>query len=119
MSPLCTKTYTCTYQRIDYVGDERVNEQAGLSTIHLMYVREHNRIEDNLHLINPHWNGERLYQVICSLFGKKKVLHFCLQSSHYSLLFAHRNLMYLINSDNSCFVLYDNLSVYYSVRNDF
>ena len=44
-------------------GDERVNENAGLTVYHTALIREHNRIEDALHEINPQWDGERLYQV--------------------------------------------------------
>jgi len=43
-------------------GDGRVNEFSGLTTQHVVWVREHNRLEDSLHRINPHWNGERLFQ---------------------------------------------------------
>ena len=31
-------------------------------TQHTIWVRQHNRIEQKLHELNPHWNGERLYQ---------------------------------------------------------
>ena len=44
------------------LGDGRANEWAGLTTQHTIWVREHNRIEQKLHELNPHWNGERLYQ---------------------------------------------------------
>ncbi|XP_013392746.1 thyroid peroxidase [Lingula anatina] len=43
-------------------GDDRVNENVILSCYHHMLVREHNRIVDGLHSINPHWDGERLFQ---------------------------------------------------------
>jgi peroxidase len=43
-------------------GDGRVNEFAGIVTQHLIWVREHNRIEEQLWHLNPHWSGERLFQ---------------------------------------------------------
>ena len=43
-------------------GDGRVNEHISLTAIHTLFVREHNRIVDKLSFINPHWDGERLFQ---------------------------------------------------------
>jgi peroxidase len=34
----------------------------GLATQHLLWMREHNRIENIMHQMNPHWDGEKLYQ---------------------------------------------------------
>ena len=39
-----------------------MNVWGGLATQHTIWVREHNRIEQKLHELNPHWDGERLYQ---------------------------------------------------------
>ena len=33
-----------------------------LATMHLLWVREHNRLARNLQLLNPSWDDERLYQ---------------------------------------------------------
>ena len=43
-------------------GDIRVNEQIHLTVLHTIYVRDHNRMADELALQNPHWNDEKLYQ---------------------------------------------------------
>ena len=43
-------------------GDVRANEQLGLTAMHTLWVREHNRVADELRLHNPHLDGEALYQ---------------------------------------------------------
>ncbi|GFT01604.1 peroxidase [Nephila pilipes] len=45
-----------------YSGDPRVNQHATLSSLQILYVREHNRIATLLKTMNPHWDDERLYQ---------------------------------------------------------
>ncbi|XP_013381368.1 peroxidasin [Lingula anatina] len=58
--PTCrevNETVTCFL-----AGDIRLNEQMGLMANHHIWVREHNRLEAELHRLNPHWSGERLYQ---------------------------------------------------------
>ena len=48
---------------IAFKGDLRVNEQPTLGAMHLLFVREHNRLARHLKGINPLWDDERLYQV--------------------------------------------------------
>ncbi len=43
-------------------GDERVNEQLGLISTHTLFMREHNRIADQLSLDNPTWTDEQIFQ---------------------------------------------------------
>ena len=45
-----------------FAGDFRVNEQPGLSTMHTLWVREHNRVAAELIKINPQWSLERVFQ---------------------------------------------------------
>ncbi len=43
-------------------GDGRANEQPLLAGFHTLFVREHNRLCDELAIANPTWNDEELYQ---------------------------------------------------------
>ncbi len=43
-------------------GDIRVNEHAGLSAMHTLWMREHNRIADKLSNSRPHWSDEKVFQ---------------------------------------------------------
>ena len=45
-----------------FAGDFRVNEQPGLSMIHTLWMREHNRIAEQLSNINTHWDPEKVFQ---------------------------------------------------------
>jgi len=43
-------------------GDVRANEQIALTAMHTLFVREHNRVVDELAAQHKGWGGERLYQ---------------------------------------------------------
>lgn len=50
-------------------GDERVNDNAGLASLHTVLIREHNRISSLLETVNPHWDEETLYQESRKIVG--------------------------------------------------
>lgn len=43
-------------------GDVRANEQAALTSLHVLFVREHNRLADNIRARQPEYTGEEIYQ---------------------------------------------------------
>lgn len=43
-------------------GDIRSNEQLGLTVLHTLFLREHNRLADELKRLNGHWSGSRVFQ---------------------------------------------------------
>lgn len=43
-------------------GDARANENLHLTTMHLLWARQHNAIANKLQALNPTWDDERLYQ---------------------------------------------------------
>ncbi|CAG5107265.1 Oidioi.mRNA.OKI2018_I69.chr1.g3234.t1.cds [Oikopleura dioica] len=59
-------------------GDARANEQIGLTTMHTIFLREHNRIAWRLHEINPHWSGEEKY------LESRKIIGAIMQKVTYS-----------------------------------
>ncbi|MCA9231799.1 MAG: hypothetical protein KDA57_14205 [Planctomycetales bacterium] len=50
-------------------GDVRANEQVGLTAMHTLFVREHNRLADLLATNNPTWSDEELYQTSRKIVG--------------------------------------------------
>lgn len=50
-------------------GDARANENLHLTSMHLIWARQHNRLAKTLLNINPHWNDERIFQESRKILG--------------------------------------------------
>lgn len=50
-------------------GDVRANENVALTSVHTMFVREHNRLVDELAEQHPEWDSDTLYQEAKLLVG--------------------------------------------------
>ena len=55
-------TETCKAGACMKAGDGRVNEQPNLGIMHILFLREHNRIVGILQSLNPSWSDEQLFQ---------------------------------------------------------
>ena len=62
-------------------GDVRVNEQVGLTSVQTLFMREHNRLADQIAASNPAWSDEAIYQRAgswwCSRFSQLPTRSFC------------------------------------------
>ncbi|XP_076876541.1 eosinophil peroxidase isoform X2 [Brachyhypopomus gauderio] len=50
-------------------GDARVDENSALTSLHTLFLREHNRLARVLRLLNPKWSSETLYQEARKILG--------------------------------------------------
>lgn len=50
-------------------GDTRANENLHLTSMHLLWARQHNYLAQGLHAINPHWDDEILFQEARRILG--------------------------------------------------
>ncbi|XP_030598291.1 eosinophil peroxidase-like [Archocentrus centrarchus] len=50
-------------------GDVRVDENIALTSIHTLFLREHNRLARALKRLNPQWDSETLYQETRKIMG--------------------------------------------------
>jgi hypothetical protein len=50
-------------------GDIRANEQPALTCLHILFVREHNRLCDEIEQLQPTWSDEQIFQKARKLIG--------------------------------------------------
>lgn len=50
-------------------GDVRANEQVGLTALHTLFVREHNRLAERTAREHPDWDDEQIYQKVRQIVG--------------------------------------------------
>jgi len=50
-------------------GDVRANEQVGLTAMHTLFLREHNRIANRLAREHPDWDGDKIYEKARAIVG--------------------------------------------------
>lgn len=60
---------TNTMGKYFVAGDVRANENPLLISLHTIFLREHNRVCDDLKIRHPQWNDERLYQRARKIVG--------------------------------------------------
>ncbi|XP_076847006.1 eosinophil peroxidase [Brachyhypopomus gauderio] len=63
-----------------HAGDPRANEHLGMVALHTLFLREHNRLAEELHRLNPHWGPDTLYQEARKILG---AVHQVLTWDHY------------------------------------
>ncbi|KHN73447.1 Peroxidase mlt-7 [Toxocara canis] len=63
----CRSSASCN--AIFIAGDSRVNLFMGLTSFHIILTREHNRLAAQLQRMNPHWNGDRVFQEARKIVG--------------------------------------------------
>ncbi|KAK7892110.1 hypothetical protein WMY93_024073 [Mugilogobius chulae] len=61
-------------------GDSRANEHLGMVVLHTLFLREHNRLVKELHLLNPHWSPDTLYHEARKIMG---AIHQIITWEHY------------------------------------
>nr|ABC72122.1 myeloperoxidase [Siniperca chuatsi] len=70
-------------------GDGRVDENIALTSLHTLFMREHNRLARELKSLNPQWDSETLYQEARKIMGA------------YTQVFVFRDYLPHIVGDNA------------------
>lgn len=67
-------------------GDSRADENIALTALHVLALREHNRLARSLAQMNPEWSSETLYQEARKIMGA--ISQVTLPGGHKSTLFV-------------------------------
>jgi len=67
--PLVSGNAAYTPGDMFFAGDVRANEQSGLTAMHTLFMREHNRIADMIATDNPTFDDEKIYQEARKIVG--------------------------------------------------
>lgn len=55
--------------KLIFLGDLRANENLHLTSMHLIWARQHNQIASTLKKLNPHWNDDIIFQESRKILG--------------------------------------------------
>ena len=91
-------------------GDLRVNEMIGLTAVHLIWFREHNKLASEIKILNPTWNDDQLFYEARRLLNAEfqhivynEWLPIVVGNYKYSILKAHSRLQ-ITNYNSLAFI---------------
>ena len=92
--PLSETDFACSAQANSpcfVAGESRTSENLALTSVHTLFMREHNRIANNLANINPIWSDEVHYLIFKHLLYKVLQMHDVSEKFILDFHIAHRD----------------------------